>query len=120
MTTLLTVLFVSTLATAPVATLDHEKNSHISYVCYIEDGNLMLAKLLKGETEIKTTITDTGISTNDIEKVTITMENETLRLSVAYGISEPLNAYFNRSSLEFDQIQLSEPTIFAAISDEEK
>jgi hypothetical protein len=116
MTTLLTILFVSTLATAPVATLETGNNTQISYVCYIENGNLMLAELQKGNNEIKTKITDTGISTNDLEKVTMNLQNNNVCLSVEYSGNEPLNAYFNCTSLEFSQIQLSEPALFAELS----
>jgi hypothetical protein len=114
MTTLFTILFVSTLTTSPVATLESDKNSNISYVCYIENGNLMLAKALKERSGFKTEMIDTGISTNDIEKVTMELQNDDLCLMISYQNAEALNAYFNSRTLEMNQISLNETTLFAA------
>jgi hypothetical protein len=113
MTTLFTFLFVATMATSPVSTLENVKNSNISYVCFIENGNMMLTKVEKEDSHFTTETTDTGISTNNIEKVTMSLQNSDLCMTVSYQDSEPLNAYFNSNSLEMNQISITDVSFFA-------
>lgn len=116
MTTLFTLLFVSTLAVPPSAYLETEKNGSVSYICYIENDNLMLAKVENDVAQLHTLIIDTGISTNSIEKITLSLQNDNICISSTYTNTDPLNAYFNSSSLEFEQINVSQLNSTANIS----
>lgn len=113
MTTVFTILFASTLFTTPAATLESDKNSTISYVCYVEEGNLLLTKVTKEQSGLSFETVDTGISTNNIEKVTMALQNNDICVTVSYMTTESVQAYFNSTTLDFNQISLSEPTVFA-------
>jgi hypothetical protein len=113
MTTLITLLFVSTLATQPAVHLESTKNEAISYICYIDNDNVMLSKVEKDKSTLRTTIIDTGISTNCLEKITMAFQNDDLCITATYVNNDPLNAYFDKTSLEFKQITLVDPNLLS-------
>lgn len=115
MTTLMTLLLAATMNNAPLAYVENSNSSGISYVCYFENENLMLARFEEGQSVIRTKKTDTGISTNDIDKVTMTLENNLVNITVFYLTKEPISAYFSTNDLVMHQIGILEPTLFAAV-----
>jgi hypothetical protein len=102
-------LFASTLSAQPVQHITDLKNDGISYVCYMENDVLMLAKVQQDASVLETRIIDTGIFTNSIEKVTMELQNGEICVNVTYTDSPALQAFFDRTSLELSQIMLSEP-----------
>ncbi|MFZ4621304.1 MAG: hypothetical protein ACOYNS_12160, partial [Bacteroidota bacterium] len=84
MNTLLAVMITATLGTSPIQYLNNVKSGECTYVCYIQNENLMMLKLNKDFSYQKKDIVDTGISTKSIEKVTMNTRDNKIVLEVRY------------------------------------
>ncbi len=115
MNTLLAVLITATLGTSPIQYLNNVKNGDFSYVCYIQNENLMLLKLNKDFSFQKKDVVDTGISTESFEKVTMTAHDNNVIIEVRYKTDERIEAEFNAKTLELSQVKSIDSKLLAEL-----
>ena len=75
-----------------------------SYVCYVQNENLMLCKSSNGGPEANQESIDTGISTNFLEDVTIDIQNQFVVVTASYNTGETIRGFFDKTTMDLNQI----------------
>ncbi|MFA6467659.1 MAG: hypothetical protein WCW35_02100 [Bacteroidota bacterium] len=107
-------LFATMFSTNLLSTLEANENTQFSYVCYEQNGNVMLSKFDKANPSKSIETIDVGISTNCLEKITMDIQNNHLRIAAAYTTDAVIHSYFDKNTLEFCQVSVMDSEILLA------
>ncbi|MFA6455398.1 MAG: hypothetical protein WCW40_01150 [Bacteroidota bacterium] len=107
-------LFATMFSTNLLSSIDANENTRFSYVCYEQNGNVMLSMFDKTNPSKNIETIDIGISTNCLEKITMDIQNNYIRIAATYTTDEVIHSYFDKNTLEFSQVNVMDSEILLA------